>query len=166
VKFQVENLDQFLAEAVPLLFAHWKEIAHYEDIELKPDMVAYGAAERAGTLRIFTARDEDNKLVGYSLFFVRRNPHYADSLQASQDIIYIDKNRRGFGARFIKWCDGQLKSEGVQAVYHHVKAKHNFGPLLERMGYELVDYIYAKRLDQPIEKKTITTAEQPAVESI
>jgi hypothetical protein len=101
-----------------------------------------------GTLRTFTARDADGVLTGYCVFFVRHNIHYASSLQASQDVIYIDPERRGFGAEFILWCDQQLKEEGVQAVYHHVKQAHNFGPLLERFGYECVDLIYARRLDR------------------
>jgi hypothetical protein len=41
----------------------------------------------------------------------------------------------------------RLALEGIQVVYHHVKAAHNFGKMLERMDYKLVDLIYAKRLD-------------------
>ena len=55
----------------------------------------------------------------------------------------------GAGERFIRYCDEQLRAQGVQAVYHHVKAKQSFGPTLTRQGYELVDLIYAKRLDRP-----------------
>jgi hypothetical protein len=51
------------------------------------------------------------------------------------------------GGRFIKWCDEQLRAEGVAVVYHHIKAAHNFGPMLERFGYELVDLIYSRRLN-------------------
>lgn len=101
-----------------------------------------------GNLRVYSARSgEKNLLVGYAVFFVRHNMHYADSLQATQDILFVQKEFRGRGGEFIAWCDYQLKKEGVQAVYQHVKAKHNFGKLLERMGYELVDLIYTKRLD-------------------
>jgi hypothetical protein len=48
----------------------------------------------------------------------------------------------------IRYADMQLKEDGVQVVYHHSKVAHNIGPLLERMGYEAVDLIYAKRLDK------------------
>lgn len=89
-------------------------------------------------------------LVGYALFFVRSNPHYKSSVQAVQDVIYLAPGvRGGTGYKFIAWCDAQLAAEGVQAVYQHVKAAHDFGRLLERQGYELVDFIYAKRLDRP-----------------
>jgi hypothetical protein len=35
----------------------------------------------------------------------------------------------------------------VQVVYHHAKRTNRVGELLERLGYELVDEIYAKRLE-------------------
>lgn len=147
MKFQRERIADVYEEALPLLTAHWKEIAHYQDIILNPDIETYVKMDDAGMLRAFTARDLNGILIGYAVFFVRANMHYKDSLQASQDILYIDKNKRGTGGRFILWCDEQLKAEGVQVVYHHSKVAHNFGPLLERFGYKLVDYIYGRRLD-------------------
>ena len=103
-------------------------------------------------LAFFTARDEDGKLAGYCVFIVRTNPHYAQSLQAAQDVVYVAPWARGTtGQRLFAFCEEQLREQGVQAIYHHVKAKPglNFGPLLERRGYEAVDIIYAKRLDKP-----------------
>jgi hypothetical protein len=147
-RFQRETLNGHLwAELMPLLAAHWYEIAHYPDIPLDVDVNAYEMAEHAGMLRLYTVRD-DGRLMGYAVFFVRPNMHYQGSIQASQDVLYLDPAiRGGTGYRFIRWCDEQLRAHGVQAVYQHVKAKHNFGPILERQGYELVDLIYAKRLD-------------------
>lgn len=137
-----------LAEMVPLLEAHWREVGHYEDIPLKIEAAVYLDAEARGTLRVFTVR-EHAALVGYAVFFVRANPHYADSLQAVQDVIYVAPTARGqTGARLIAYADDCLRADGVQAVYHHVKTAHNWGKLLERMGYEAVDVIYAKRLDR------------------
>lgn len=147
MKFQRERAVDVMDDIKPLLEEHWREIAHYHDIQLDPDYMFYADADNNGMIRVFTARDDGNKLVGYSIFFVRPNIHYKQSLQAVQDILFITKGRRGMGARFIKWCDEQLASEGVQVVYHHIKSAHNFGPMLERMGYQLVDLIFAKRLD-------------------
>lgn len=134
-------------EVMPLLEKHYHEIAHYKDIELDPDIEAYENLERNNAIRCFIARDELEVMVGYAVYFIRHNIHYKSSLQALQDVIYIDPERRGFGAQFILWCDEQLKAEGVQIVYHHVKNAHNFGPMLERLGYRLVDLIYTRRLD-------------------
>lgn len=148
MNFAREKFDDALIRDVePLLLLHYKEIAHYQDIELSPNFEQYKQAEAAGLMRVYTARDEANTLTAYAVFFVKHNLHYQKSLQAAQDVIFVDPARRGFGAKFIAYCDEQLKLEGVQAVYHHVKQAHNFGPLLEKQGYQLIDLIYAKRLD-------------------
>lgn len=130
---------------MPLIKRHYDEIAHFKDIPLEPDVELYQQLEDTGLTRVFTVR-KSNALIGYSLFFVRPNPHYRSSIQAVQDVIFIDKQHRGIGRKFIAWCDERLKYEGVQVAYHHVKNNHNFGPMLERDGYELIDLVYGKRL--------------------
>lgn len=146
--FQRERAIDLWPEIMPLLEKHWHEIAHYADIKLEPDVKAYNWADDFGALRCFTARVGET-LVGYAIYFVRPNLHYTSSLQASQDVLFLLPEYRGklIGAQFIAWCDAQLQAEGVQVVTQHVKAEHNFGPLLERMGYQLVDLIYSRRLD-------------------
>lgn len=153
MRFQRETLTPALYDELkPLLEKHFHEIAHYQDIPLDPAIEQYLSIEKMGALRVFTCRefvDYEETLIGYAVFFVRPNLHYKNSLQASQDILFIHHAFRhaGFGAKFLSYCDGELKKEGVQVVYHHVKQAHNFGPLLERLGYELVDLIYGRRLD-------------------
>lgn len=138
-------------EIKPLLEAHWLEIAHYQDIPVKCDYGSYLKLEANGLLRIYTVRNSN--LIGYAIFVVAKSLHYNDSLQARQDVLYLAPEfRRGrIGIRFIDWCDEQLKAEGVQVVYHHVKdAAPALGILLARRGYTLVDHIYAKRLDRGV----------------
>ena len=148
MQFQREPAShELFQEMMPLLQKHWEEIAHFKDIPLEPDWDMYLKIDQSGALRNFTARDDQGKLIGYAVFFVRSNINYKSSIQASQDVIFIDPTVRGFGAKFILWCDKQLKDEGIDAVYHHVKEAHNFGPMLERLGYKLVDLIFTKRLN-------------------
>jgi GNAT superfamily N-acetyltransferase len=145
---QRETMDQVLGEIEPLLQMHFAEIAHFQDIPLDPDIGFYRRAEVAGGLRIFTARS-DGVLIGYAIFFVRQSAHYRGSRQAMQDILFVAPEKRGstVGPRLITYCDNALRDEGVQVVYHHVKAAHDFSSLLKRLGYQLVDHIYARRLD-------------------
>jgi hypothetical protein len=150
LNFALEVLEEkIFEEAEPLLQMHYQEIAHYHDIPLIPDRANYLKMQELGMLRFFSIRDEERKLEGYAVFLVRPNIHYSTSIQASQDILFLNPaHRKGrIGYRFIQWCDLQLKLEGVQVVYHHVKKAHNFGPMLERLGYEEIDIIYGRRLD-------------------
>lgn len=147
--FQKENLIDIYDEMLPIFISHYKEIAHYKDIPLSPDIEQYYRMEKNGITHIFTAREERN-LIGYGIFNIRYNLHYKDSLQAWQDILYISKEKRGFGKDFIKWCDLQLKNMGVQVINQHIKVAHNWGKILENMGYELQDLQYSKRLDKGV----------------
>lgn len=148
MKFKSEKIADVLEEAKPLLLKHWEEIAHYKDIPFDPDYDQYIKLEELGTTRSFSARTEDGVLIGYAVFFVRPHIHYRSTLMAYQDIIFLDKAHRGIGFFFIKFCDDSLRSEGIKVVLQHIKAKFNWGPMIERMGYELQDLIYTKRLDK------------------
>lgn len=136
-------------EMKDLFRGHYEEIAFYKDIALDPDERAYVELARRGMLRIYTVRDA-GALVGYVMFLVRPNPHYQGSLNAVQDVLYLKPEyRRGLtGVRLLKLAERRLAAEGVQVVYHHVKATNRVGELLGRLGYELVDQLYAKRLDK------------------
>lgn len=148
MKLLQERLMEIIDEVQPLLAEHYDEIAHFKDIPLKPDFHRYQILENGGNLKIYTARDDAKKLIGYAIYIVNKNLHYSDSLQAVQDILFIRKGNRGTGGRLIKFADAELRKIGVQPIYQHVKLKQNFGKLLERMGYEAVEIIYVKRLDK------------------
>lgn len=147
IGYFLEPIDAVLEEIKPLLLAHWQEIARYPDIPLEPDWEQYRKAEVSRALRIFTARIA-MQLIGYAVYFVTPGLHYKSTVQATQDILFLAKDYRrgGVGRDLIRHADHVLRVQGVKVVYHHVKARHNFGPLLERDGYELVDLIYGKRL--------------------
>lgn len=134
----------------PVFERHYKEISAFQDIPLKPDFEKYMLMEKNGMLRCFVVRDNKDsmKLCGYALFFVHKNIHYSSSLQAIQDLLYLDKSLRGkgVGRAFIDWCDGELLHDGVELTYHHVKTKFNFGPMLEQIGYRHVENIYVRDL--------------------
>lgn len=148
--FAQESLTVMMwPELLPLVKAHYEEIAHHKDIALDPGIAAYANFIGAGMLRLYTVRDLCGTLHGYAVFIVSPNIHYQGCLQANQDVLYVRPEKRGWtGIKFLKWIDKRLKKDGVQLVRHHLKAKEgqNFGKVLERMGYELVDLVYDRRL--------------------
>lgn len=147
--FQRERPHELLDEARPLFEAHYREVAHYQDIPLDINEAAYCQLEEAGILRAFTAR-WNGELVGYCVFMVKPNLRYSTSLQAVQDILFVDKSKRGalIGKRLLEFCEARLTAEGVQVVYQHAKIASTVGQFLELVGYELIDGIYGKRLDR------------------
>lgn len=148
VKFTELKLNvDVAAQIMPLLESHREEIAHYKDIKLNVDWQKYFALSEAGVLVSFFAMD-GCAIIGYVAYIVSPNPHYCDFIYAVQDVLFIDKKYRGkmLGIRFLRWTESKLLERGVDVVHQHVKKANDFGPLLERLGYEEVDKIFSKRL--------------------
>lgn len=144
---QEELLSGLWLEILPLLQAHWSEIARYKDIPLDPDIEAYTMLEQSGQLRCYTLR-ENGQLLGYAFYFVRPNLHYRGSLQAMQDVFYMVPERRGLAASLIRYSERRLRTLGVQVVHQHSKRINKFDALLKALRYELSDDIFSKRLDK------------------
>lgn len=145
MNYQREKLSDIYDDLAPLFTLHYEEVKHFDDIPLAPDKEGYLKIENTGALRVYTIRDE-GELIGYNILFIREHLHYCESIQALNDVIFIREDKRGQGRAFIDWCDKELKKEGVDAVYQTVKATHNWGAMLEKQGYKLIDLTYGKRL--------------------
>lgn len=150
---QRESAQTLWKEILPfrmLLLEHKEEVAHYDDIDLDPDVEAYREIEETGALRCYTARLA-GELIGYGIFFIRHNVHYRKSLQAVQDVLFVTKlHRHGrVGYKLIRFSEEQLRAEGVQVIYHHLKTNRpETITLFHKLGYEDIDLIVAKRLDR------------------
>ena len=150
VEIAREDLASVRAAGIEsLLVRHWQEIAHFADIPLDVDWPKYELMEAAGVLRIYTARVA-GELVGYAAYMVDSNAHYKGSLQAIQDVLFLapEYRRGGIGSALISHADTALAAEGVQATYQHSKVAHPIDAVLESQGYELIERIWAKRLDR------------------
>lgn len=148
ITFAHEAYSQdLLDEMLPLLAAHYDEIALYQDIPLSPAKEIYRIADRDGLLRIYTARYEGT-LVGYEVFFIYNHPHYSTALEAVQDVLFLAPDMRHglIGYRFIKWCDEQLEQEKVQVIFRYVSNKHDYSSLLKRLGFVQHDVVYSRRI--------------------
>ena len=147
MKFAREEYSlQLVSDMMPLWKSHYAETHDEMYGPLNPDLGFYEKAQ--GIMRIFTVRDDAGSLHGYQVFFVMNDPHSMGIVQAVQDILYLCKDsRKGLaGYKFIKWCSEQLEAEGVDLIQQRISARHDFGPVLQRMGFELEDLTYTKRL--------------------
>lgn len=145
--------DSLLDEMRPLWDAHNDEIPLL-NLPLEIDYAAYENMHRRKMLRIYTARlggdpgSEDTLLVGYQVFMLARHPHRKYSLEAAMQLLYLDPEvRKGFvGIKFMKFCWAQLEAEGVNVIHQQISAQKDFGVILERYGFDLMDITYSKVL--------------------
>ena len=148
ILYHVEKLKDCASEAMPLIEAHWQEIAlHQDTIQLNPNWQQYFRLEEEGKLHVYTAR-EDEKLVGYFVMIVVPHLHYSDHSFAHNDVIYVDPEyRKGFTAwRLIKFATEQLELAGVSVMMINIKRHKPFDKLLQRLGFTETESIYSKRL--------------------
>lgn len=127
---------------------HYREIANYQDkVPLAPRWRDYDAEERAGNLVCITLR-EHGSLIGYASFLLTRHLHYASLKPGINDLLFLRKDKRNglLGFRFIKECENHLKRIGVNKYQWHVKPGHDFGLILERLGYLKEEHVYGKIL--------------------
>lgn len=155
ITFQVEKWDDCYEEAIPMLHAHYLEIATDQEIKpLDPDLDRYQQLEEAGLLRIFTARHHyttphrnikpppgDPKLIGYFVSIVMHGLHYQQTMMALNDIMYIDPAYRGgtAGYRLIKLAAEDLKNLGADILTIHMKTDYPFRSLLTKLGFHLTE---------------------------
>jgi len=147
ITYTTEELAYSIDELKSLSKLHYKEACPYDDIPLNVNWGRLILLEVNKALKFYAMR-KDGDLIGYALFIVADSIEYQGSLQASLNNIFIHPGNRGRGAKFILWCDEQLKDLGVQVVYHHVKSKNDYGLLLKRLGYDIMNIEYSKRLDK------------------
>lgn len=148
INFAAESYStELLIEMTPLWARHHKEVEQIRGMTLEPNLSMYAALSAAGVLRIFTARQE-KELVGYQVFTITKHPHFKDMTQATMDILYLSPAARlgWMGYHFLKFVDDEFRKEGVNLLFRGISARHDFGPVLERIGYDLVDYIFLRRL--------------------
>jgi GNAT superfamily N-acetyltransferase len=148
--FQREPLTEGLeSQLAPLMAAHWSEVAPYRDIPLDVDWPLYHAIDRAGALRIYTAR-RDGKILGYVSFVVRPHLHYKQHVYATCDALYLLPEERGhtLAARLIGHAAEALKAEGTKVMSVAVpESQPRAARFLQGMGWHPLETSYSTRLD-------------------
>lgn len=135
--------DVYLAFSPMFLMHHTEIIGERHPFDL--DVNEYIEHERMGAIKMFAAY-RDGIAVGYAVFILRTHLHARESLEATQDAIYILPTHRGFGVSFIKYCDAELKKLGVKRVYHAIRPSFDFTNLLLRIGYDVEEVVFSKDL--------------------
>lgn len=128
-----------------MLKDHHQEVTIFDGLDLEVDSDSYEKMEKAGLLKVFTAR-EGEALAGYASFFLFKHSHHRNSIHANQDTVYVRPEKRGVGSEFLSFCDEELKKIGVSHVHRGLPINSPFGAKLEQAGYEAKETVYIRRL--------------------
>ena len=146
ITYQEEYLIDCLDEMKPLLEEHWEEIALYKDkVKLDPDYDKYLLLDSLGLLHVLTVRD-DAVLVGYFISFIQPHMHYKECTTAVNDILFIHPSYRkgSIGYKLFKKAEQALIELGVDVMIISSKVKNDFKPLMDKLEFNRVEYMYSK----------------------
>jgi hypothetical protein len=151
MRFAAEPFERWHKEAAPMFRAHWELVGrHKEEIPLEVDVERWVKSERAGLVAAFSARTQW-RLDGYALYLTAPSLNYRGRVFAYCHAIYIEPRElaglKGVRfARFIQFCDAELKKRGCVKSIMHMKLAHDFGRLVARLGYEESERLWEKVL--------------------
>lgn len=146
ITFQTAELAEFMKQARSLFLANSREVeSSFGDLDISVE--AFARLESAGALLLVLAVD-DGEPVGYWVGTLGPHPHYAGSIMATTDTIYVAPSHRGprVALRLVKFAESELAKLGVRHVFMQAKANGRGGSLLEKMGYRPEETSYTKEL--------------------
>ena len=145
IQIEVDSFEKSIPELGAIHEEHYQEIAEHKDqIPLDFDYEQYVNLEKEGKLLFISVRDE-GKLIGYFQAIISPHLHYKSSLTAWTDIYFLKKDYRkgGLGRKLFKKAIEEVNGRGVQRFYIGCKVKHDIGPILTRLGFEVIERQYA-----------------------
>ena len=125
----------------------YEEVGQKDLDALNVDWARYRELDAAGKIATFIARRE-RAIVGYAVFVVQTHIHYQDALVAANSAVYVAPEARAGRVvlKLLRYAEIGLKAQGVKKVYYHVKREKDFGRLLEHLGYQDAERMFAKVL--------------------
>jgi len=141
----LEHVDKLM----PLLEAHWRELATRKDLMvLAPAWDKYRALEDAGLLVTLYMWDGD-ELIGYSCSFLSTHLHYSGLYYAHNDVLYLRPECRcaALGKQLIAATEKAVGDRGARMMTWHAKPNTALDKLLGGdFAYGVQDIMYTREL--------------------
>jgi len=139
----VDCLDQWKM----IIKDHYDELSVTKEYELEPDYEAYQKLWDSNGMRFISCKNDD-KLIGYIIFFLAPHLHYKSCFTAFEDIYFLKKEyRKGrVGLKMFQFAEKILKEQGINRVIYNTKVHSDNSRLFEYLGYKFVDKVFTKLL--------------------
>jgi len=143
-EFRFERVSKVLEDIKSIIKLNHEETGVFLK-DFDPAFDRYVRLEDMGFLSFMSVRF-DNKIVGYSIYFIDEPIYQKGLILATQSTTFIIKEHRGVGMAFMRFCDESLKSQGVNSVIRQASSKLDLSKVYERLGYILLEKSYIKGL--------------------
>lgn len=134
-KIDCVPLADIFDEFVAAIEARREEIKEVLGYYLDPDYETYKLAADNGRALVITLRNDEGKIVGWSLYYIAASLRRKSEFEAENHTIFVDKEyRKKYGARIISDADKFLKRLGVKRT-RFANDIEAFGRILSSLGY-------------------------------
>lgn len=135
-------------EIAPNIARHYSEMTEGDEYGIPNiDWDSYISLSHAGQCMVVTVRD-DEKLIGYSVYSIGRNPRYKHFIDALSDGVFLEKEYRGkLSGEFMKKADEYLRNIGIHET-SYILSDDRIGHILGRSGYQSHYKIWSKKYGQ------------------
>lgn len=140
ITFHEELMSDIIEELPPLFEEHYNEVGAFGGLKVGLDVQwrVYKILEEKEMLHFITVRKGD-KLVGYYVSIIAPHLHFADTIVAENDTIFISKKYRTgrIGIDLIKYA-GKLLGGLCKVVLLNLPAGKAYTRLASRAGFTLI----------------------------
>lgn len=145
LKISKEDITpDLLDESKALSIMHDSEVGFY-GVKPKIEQQSLYTLQDLGMMHCYVARDQ-GQLVGYMLVTVTPDFQYSSVILASQAAFFVHPDHRGtLGIKMIKFVEVDLAGE-ADYLSQSSSGVNDVGPLFERLGYQLVEKKYLKKI--------------------
>ena len=147
IEYKDDDWMDNLNDLKEIIKDHYEELSVSKEFPLDPDWDVYKTLLDNNRLKFITCK-ENQKLIGYIIFFIYPHIHYKTCLCAFEDIYFLKKEyRKGrTGIKLFQFAEKLLKDEGVQRILYNTKVHSDNSRLFEYLGFKLVDKVFTKML--------------------
>lgn len=139
------SLNDVFDEVSKFIEQHREEIE--KDVlksELLIDYETFKEVAQSGQAMTVILRHEQ-KIVGFSAFYLSRNPRNVKEFEATNHGVFVEKEfRRKYGLRILEDADKFLARLGVIEI-SYINDNDAFGRLLSKIGYKVKFKIWSKK---------------------
>lgn len=147
-KIQREDFNEVKDQVDELTHKNWEDtgLSKY-GIKLNPDWDIYETLNKSYMLGVYTVRKQNN-LVGYLTVVSREHHHYKNTVFASNDILFIEKeHRKGLlGYFLVKYAVKDLKNLGADVLLFTSNIDKPYDSILKRLDFQPLEKVFIKKL--------------------
>jgi GNAT superfamily N-acetyltransferase len=127
---------------------HWREIAlNQDEVPLDPNWDRYFEYDLLNILQTLTVRS-NGVLVGYVFMLVFPPLHYASTIWAQSDMVWLDPAYRSgwTGVRMFREAEAGMRRLGVKVVVlsEQLHFDTRLGNLYKRLGFKHTENLFSK----------------------